>query len=184
MARTLQSAFNPFVRQMNSLLHATLTIHPLQPQPVLGGAGERSFAFGGDGYAALHSAAHGALWLFLAQRCRLSDDARLETIEYSYGIGPADQFKPTLRWDYRKRLDAGQTFCRHHLQGKQVMKLGTGEFELDDLHLPTGYVPIEEIIRFCINDLGVPPRSDDWDERLTVSCADFRARLAGAPPEP
>ena len=34
---------------------------------------------------------------------------------------------------------------------------------VEDFHLPTGYVIIEDIVRFCIEDLGARPRTDDWE---------------------
>jgi hypothetical protein len=42
-----------------------------------------------------------------------------------------------------------------------VRDLGCSSF--NDWHLPTGWVPIEEIIRFCIVDLGVPPLDTSVD---------------------
>jgi hypothetical protein len=32
-------------------------------------------------------------------------------------------------------------------------------------------VPLEEVIRFCIVDLGVAPPADDWHERLVGQSA-------------
>jgi hypothetical protein len=40
---------------------------------------------------------------------------------------------------------------------------------MNDLHTPTGRVPIEEAIRFCINGLGTPKLSEDRDTRLQES---------------
>ena len=47
---------------------------------------------------------------------------------------------------------------------------------LNELHLPTGWVPIEEVLRFCIDDLGVRPLSPGWHETLAAS-----ARLSPTP---
>jgi len=40
---------------------------------------------------------------------------------------------------------------------------------LNDLHLPTGWVRLEEVLRFCIVDLGVRPLSPRWHEALVES---------------
>lgn len=41
------------------------------------------------------------------------------------------------------------------------------------LHIPTGQVPIEAIVRFAIEGLGVPPIPRDWKERLLKGEAAF-----------
>jgi hypothetical protein len=38
--------------------------------------------------------------------------------------------------------------------------------DLHKLHLPTGRVSIESVIRFAIEDLGVAPRRSDWESVL------------------
>ena len=49
---------------------------------------------------------------------------------------------------------------------------------LNDLHLPTGFTTIEEVLRFCIVDLGVTPLSDEWDRVLTDSYEKFKGDFA------
>jgi hypothetical protein len=51
---------------------------------------------------------------------------------------------------------------------------------LNDFHLPTGYVAIEDILRFTIVDLEVAPLSGDWDAILKESSGDFREQLYDA----
>jgi hypothetical protein len=48
---------------------------------------------------------------------------------------------------------------------------------LNDLHLPTGYVAFEEVLRFCIVDLGVHPLSDGWDGVLRESYEQFKTEF-------
>lgn len=45
-------------------------------------------------------------------------------------------------------------------------------------HLPTGYVPFEEVLRFCIADLGVPPLAEDWDQILRDTYEQFKTEFA------
>jgi hypothetical protein len=37
------------------------------------------------------------------------------------------------------------------------------------VHIPTGWVTVEEIIRFLISDLGVKPKEQDWEKELRDS---------------
>jgi hypothetical protein len=51
------------------------------------------------------------------------------------------------------------------------------ELTLNDLHLPTGYVPLEEVIRFCIHDLGAKSAKANWHEVLEESYKRFRTEF-------
>ena len=44
--------------------------------------------------------------------------------------------------------------------------LSRGRLYLDRAHILSPRVSIEEFIRLMIEDLGVEPRTDDWDSRL------------------
>jgi hypothetical protein len=78
-----------------------------------------------------------------------------------------DASEPTFRWEYVSRIDDPVAiWCRHHIQGPLLASLGTQVESLNDLHTPTGPLPIEELLRFCIVDLGVRPLSAEWDARL------------------
>ncbi len=46
--------------------------------------------------------------------------------------------------------------------------------DFDKLHLSTGWVTIEEVIRFLIAEAGVKPKSADWDDTLLRSEELFR----------
>lgn len=95
---------------------------------------------------------------------------QLVTAEYAYTLTPDGANEALLRWEYVRNPSDGGLWCRHHLQGPIPLKLGrAGTVPLNDLHLPTGYVTIEEVIRFCIVDLGVEPLTKDWDAILTES---------------
>ena len=48
---------------------------------------------------------------------------------------------------------------------------------LNDLHLPTGYVAFEEVLRFCIVDLHVRPLAEDWDQTLRNSYDRFKTEF-------
>ena len=50
--------------------------------------------------------------------------------------------------------------------------------DLNRLHLPTGWITIEEVLRFLIEDLGMkPPCGDSWARRLAESERAFYERF-------
>lgn len=142
-------------------------------------------SFGPDGFAVLDSPRFGELKFTILHVCGTTvrdGQACLCTVAYSYGVGPSDIDEPLFRWDYeRERNDPDKRYCRHHLQGTMSVNLGEGVFDFNRQHLPTGYVPIEEVIRFCIVDLGVRPLHDDWSERLDASYEGFIRRFGRLP---
>jgi hypothetical protein len=48
---------------------------------------------------------------------------------------------------------------------------------MNNLHLPTGFVALEEVLRFCIVDLGVNPLSDEWNGVLEESYRLFKTEF-------
>ena len=37
---------------------------------------------------------------------------------------------------------------------------------LADMHIPTGFVTLEDVVRLLITEFGITPRRDDWDDLL------------------
>ena len=55
------------------------------------------------------------------------------------------------------------------------------------LHIPTARLSLEGVVRHCIEELGVKPLREDWDEVLAARQADFEAYRGwgqSPPPEP
>lgn len=84
-----------------------------------------------------------------------------------YTLTVDDEVEPLFRWEFGRQMP--ELYCRHHLQGAVPLQIGRHTVSLNDLHLPTGYVRVEEILRFCVADLGVRPRSEEWDRVLRDS---------------
>jgi hypothetical protein len=121
----------------------------------------------------------GRMGFYFGQLCISDVDAdgthHLHTAEYKYLLTPAGSTTATLRWEYKRVVPPGSFWCRHHLQGPVTIRFNQQDNMLDNLHLPTGYVPFEEIIRFLINDLKVEPVSRrKWDGVLRESYERFR----------
>jgi hypothetical protein len=91
------------------------------------------------------------------------DRFRLRVIDYQYTITPLGDDDPLFRWEFVRFPSSGSFWCRNHLQGPINIGVGGRTVNLNDWHLPTGWVPIEEIIRFCIVDLGVTPLDSSVD---------------------
>ncbi len=119
----------------------------------------------------------GRLHLYIGQLVRAEPDGgqyRLETRQYWYRIQatPGQKEKALLRWEYNQET-ASDGPCRHH--GQFMAATTTPELDLNKLHLPTGYVTIEEVIRFLIVDAGVaPPCGAEWHGVLREAERKFR----------
>ena len=136
-----------------------------------------SFRAGGLGTSIPLESKYGTIYLFLGQLCETRLDTRhvVRTASYKYTLTEDLEGEPQLRWEYERRWPHEDSrWCRHHLQGAINLGLGDERVTLSELHLPTGYIPIEDVIRFCIHDLGVRPIDDDWHETLEESYDAFR----------
>ena len=67
---------------------------------------------------------------------------RLRTVGYRYALmnSPDPRERAFVRWEFAEGV--------HHLQIPTVV----GGLDLNDLHLPTGWVPLERVIRFLISE--------------------------------
>jgi len=189
--RTLWKAGAKFRDHLNGVLASTVTATPLvmvevpRPRRRRGAPPGIQLAFrqnGGPVEASL-STRFGRALLYLGQTCEstISDEKlhRLRTVSYRYTLRPEDTQEPLFRWEYEKTPSTGGLYCRHHLQGDITVPFGRSRVPLDDFHLPTGFVTIEEVIRFCIVDLGVASLSgpDQWDAILRDSYEKFRTEF-------
>ena len=189
-AATREQAARQFRDHLNHLLARTLTQTPLVQFTLLGRMNV-AFRQGGVPARASLSTRFGRMALYIGQVLDFENQTagrvRLMTVEYKYTLGPEASVEPLLRWEYVRTRPPGahRQWCRHHLQGDVRLPLGDG-VSLNDFHLPTGYVTIEEIIRFCIIDLAVEPLSNDWNAILDDSYEQFKrgfvATVTAKPP--
>lgn len=120
----------------------------------------------------------GRLYFYLSQQLEavLESDGwyRLSTRKYWYRIQPVSSpnEQAHFRWEYESP-GKHDGHPRHHIQLRSDVQLDGHVLDLNKLHVPTGWVTIEEIIRFLIVDLGVKPAGDDWPERLRKSERSF-----------
>jgi hypothetical protein len=148
---------------LNVLLSHTITRVPLIAYFDRGSTfTQLSFRHGGVPSTITLHTKFGSVDLFLAQMCDAIEGqhhrVQLRTTKYRYTLTPAGASEPAFRWEYEKFPSASSFWCRHHLQGPLPFQFGhSPTITLNDLHLPTGWVTIEEVIRVCIVDLGVTP---------------------------
>lgn len=171
-----------FKDHLNRVLHRTLTEAPLSLVNVTKAFALRFRRSGGlDPAEVPIQTQFGITHLNIAQTClteRESDgEHRLRTIRYRYALRPEGDLEPRLRWEYVREFSEGNP-CRHHLQGPISVPFGRHDLNLKDLHLPTGYTTIEDVIRFCIVDLGATPLSSGWHEVLEESYRLFKTKFA------
>jgi hypothetical protein len=196
---SLADAAGRFRDHLNGVLHRTITQASLT-RLMVKGPPERALLRLPETGVAL-SSNFGRMWLYLGQTCNSTirdDDGRhvLHTISYRYTLRPDGMNKPLFRWEYVKAPH--NLYCRHHFQGPIRVDVKRDAWvSLNDLHVPTGFVTIEEVLRFCIEDLKVPslaprerpaapsePGAHDfkppqtWDEILTESYEKFKTDFA------
>jgi hypothetical protein len=111
-----------------------------------------AFAFRDEREIAMAAPLFGCnLFLALSQQLEAEQEAektwRLRTLEYSYHL--LEEPNPDSRW---------------------IIKL-----DFDKLHLSTGWVTVEEVVRFLITEIGVKPKRSDWNEILIESEELFKA---------
>ena len=178
--RTLREAAQACCDHVNRVLCTTVTETRLVLVAVRGAPlVQLAFRQTGRPTEALLQTRFGPMRLYMGQTCgsaRGPDGLHeLRTVEYRYTLTPEGSGEPLLRWEYVGAPAPEDRWCRHHLQGPVELRVPGHAVSLNDLHLPTGYVPFEEILSFCIVDLGVSPLSDDWDRTLRESYTRFKS---------
>ncbi|MFN8636536.1 MAG: hypothetical protein U0893_22030 [Chloroflexota bacterium] len=97
---------------------------------------------------------------------------------YALHAGTDLRSEPVVRWELDLQpADPQARWSRRHLQGPIPLDFGGRSISLNDVHLPTGPIALEDVIRFCIHDLGVPALSPDWDEILLRSAREHQDEI-------
>ncbi|MGI8945053.1 MAG: hypothetical protein ACR2GL_02285 [Thermoleophilaceae bacterium] len=110
-----------------------------------------------------------SLALRVAQQYRIVEDTeprgpwKVQTAAYSYVVNRGEQELLAYQWN-----PAGDgRVTRPHLHvGAAVGEL-TGDFHR--LHLPTGRIALEDVLRLLIEELGVQPLREEWSEVLDAA---------------
>jgi hypothetical protein len=190
--RTPSECFNAFAEHLRGLVAATVTDRfPLATVPA---RARMILSFREEVPVAVPiETAYGRLYFYLGQALEAVDDPggyRLKTRQYWYRIQLDEslQSQAVMRWEY-DATTAVNHHARHHAQLSTAVPLGDATLDLNKAHLPTGWVTIEEIIRFLIVDLGMsPPCGDNWPNIVRESerkfYEDFTGKRYAAPLAP
>jgi hypothetical protein len=170
-ADTARAAIETFKDHLNGLLARTITQTPLAALQVGSAA---TIEFRENGIA--RPIQIDDIFLFVNQSVRVTKEGkrrfRLKTLTYSYRIadGPARE-DWLFRWEYvsRESEQGRGLHPRHHCH----LPFDHGCLTRKT-HIPTGWVLLEEVIRFLIHELDVDPLTEDWDEILQESEEQFR----------
>jgi hypothetical protein len=177
-ASTFDAAARRFTDSLNELLAKTITQHRLVGISN-GAAAMIGFRQGGAPTRARLTTKYGPVNLYVGQICEsklVPGGYGVATTNYKYTLTRGDQSEPFLRWEYLKKWPhTSSRWCRHHVQGAVDLSVGAGHsVSLNDVHLASGYVTLEEVIRFCIVDLGVKPLGRTWHSTLEASYSAFK----------
>ena len=184
-ARTPSACFDVFTSHLRELVAATVTArYPLSATTSTTGLRQTISFREAVPVAVPIETAYGRLYFYLGQALEAVPDNggyRLTTRQYWYRLqhGPDLSSKAAIRWEY-DTATCRTRHARHHAQAATDLTLGDGCLDLDKVHLPTGWVTIEEVIRFLIHDLGMtPPCGEAWCDRIAESEARFFTEFTG-----
>jgi len=195
---SLRDAAGTFTYHLNALLNKTLTLTPVRATIVErseGGVRKEialmSFPRASDGSSTIElKTRYGPMDLYLAQTLDAVREGnqrrvRLRTVSYVYTLQPHTWDDRIIRWEYVRFPGEDSYWSQHHVQGPLAFEIlddrGTNhELTLNEWHLPTGWVTIEEVIRFCLHDLGSPALSgrEAWHIALVESSEVFRTQFS------
>jgi ribosomal protein S28E/S33 len=180
--RTPDDCFEVFRAHVAGLVAATLpTLDPVVVRVAKGEDQPRATLAFIKGPAALGTNV-GTLFVDLVQLLGTEREAkhrhRLRTVKYWYRLQETASGDPLIRWEYDS---VSLPHCRHHVHLRSArLPVPGGELDLEHLHLPTGWVTIEEVIRFLIADMDVsPPCGVEWQDRVKESERRFYEDFTG-----
>jgi hypothetical protein len=183
--KSLGEVSREFVDHLNQILHATVTQMPLSLE-IKGNLANIRFRRGISAAPAQLQTRYGPMGFYVGQLCdSVVDDQRshtLRTTSYRYALLPDGHTEPLIRWEFVRAPANDAEYCRHHFQGPLGLGIANREgiqANFNDWHLPTGWVALEDVLRFCIVDLGVPPLHQGWSEILRDSYERFRTEFSG-----
>ena len=198
---TPRECFDTFRDHVSDLVVNTLPTDAIVRCPLIkGDESKRVLSLGpaNQRSVALPSVVHGRIHVYLAQNLEVAREKdgrfRLTTKNYNYGLfdrEPGATDEPLFRWEYVADPGPEGKWCRSHFhvgigqtpRAPIAVTIGKTEADLHHLHIPTGFVLIEHVIRFLINDLGVPPKAS-WEAKLRESEDKFFAEFSSKTSSP
>jgi hypothetical protein len=175
-ARTSREAFRALQGHVNGMLNKVLTRYRLEFFVRTAAQDQATLAFFDRRRVAVAVSLPPSLWyLHLGLELKAVPEEKgygLQMLKYAYRIQrtPSLQDEAEVRFEYVSReLDPSARWCRHHVQFHRDYQNVRDSFSPNELHIPTGWVTIENVIRFLITDMRVPPLIEQWEEELEKS---------------
>lgn len=189
-ARASREAFRALQGHVNGILNKVLTRYHLEFFVRTAAQDQATLAFFDRRRVAVAVSLPPSLWyLHLGLELKAVPEEKgygLQILKYAYRIQrtPSLQDEAEVRFEYVSSiLDPSARYPRHHVQFHRNYQDVREDFSPNKLHIPTGWVLIENVIRFLIADLGVPPLIETWDEELRKSEEQFRVWTSKEVPE-
>ncbi len=105
------------------------------------------------------------------QQVVVVEDGQCRTESATYSLqADASPKSWSIRWDYVRDPESEYAYPRAHVHVNATFADGS---PVGHLHIPTGRVPLEFIIRYLISDCGVKSKSKDSEAILEESAAGF-----------
>lgn len=104
------------------------------------------------------------------------------TVAYEYRLTDTEG-QEILAFHWHPQGLSRVTHPHLHLSGRLApLQVGRGldTIQLGDIHIPTGYVLPEDVVRLLIEELGVRSRLPDWDALLHANRGDALREFYGA----
>jgi len=116
-------------------------------------------------------------FLYLVHRvCLRRKERYLTTLEYRY-VYQADANNPDswiVRYEYEREPQAPYRYPVTHIHVNATPSAYSGQKPFPDLHLPTGRLTVEDLIRHLVHEQQIAPISPDWEAILERTEQDFR----------
>ncbi|MBI4584183.1 MAG: hypothetical protein HY717_09205 [Planctomycetes bacterium] len=149
-----------------------------------------SFDNNGPTTIPLETKKFGRLYFYLWHRLEAVKQGKkfiLKTRQYKYSVQETSEIgaNALIRWEYDPDLSKrNPPTCRNHVQMKSEIRLSKkGMFDLNRLHIASGWVLIEDVICFLIAELGVRPpkrsrKNHIWHKKLVDSAKLFKEKFS------
>lgn len=106
----------------------------------------------------------------VAARDDAPDRWKIKTLKYEYVIGLRDPRQELFAYHWERGRQIPVPYAHLHIGFGASMAAPPVD---PKIHVPTDRVPIEDIVFFLIDQLGVKPLRNDWREILTAARARF-----------
>jgi hypothetical protein len=176
ITKTPEEAFRSVKNQLNAVLNKVLTEYRLQLLITGPRRMKAVLAFLDRHHQPIGVPLRGSSWfLSLKQEFQAIPEGqgyRLHILQYAYRLQktPSVEEEAEVRFEYVSLLAQSDfPYNRHHVQFHRDSRSASSDFSPSKFHIPTGGVTIEQVIRFLIADVGVPPLTEQWEEELQAS---------------